>query len=358
MPAAFVLVGAQTMMQAYLTRLRKFTTLGLAQILQALTTPVVTLGLLLAAPASGETAAAGAVAGAVAALATMMASVRADFASRRNRGWRRVALVTARRFKVYPLYMTPYSLSAGLFERILQIVFSRFYSVAAFGAFSIARQLMTAPATLLAGSMRQVMFAHSAQETSAEARRSRVFRVLGVLLDGLAPSLAFALVWLAPLIRLLLPPAWSDVAQFAWWSLFPSSMLLLVGWLDRLMDVMGRQRLGVMLQGLSDAASIALALISPLLGLDVFGMVALLSIQLSIYYLVWLLILLRLLEAPGRDQLMLAGRAFVLFLVSVSIQAAIYNAFPPTYGAALATAALLLTLTLMVARVFPKFRSN
>jgi len=191
--------------------------------------------------------------------------------------------------------MLPYTLSTGLAERVLQVVFATFYSVASLGAFALARQIMLAPSVFLSTTMRQVMFAHSAQEAGPAARRERVLKVLRVLIGCVGPATGFAAVWLVPLLTWLLPPNWAAVAHYGWWFLWPASLHVLMGWLDRMMDVLGRQRLNVALQLATDAACTAVVVAAAWLEVDALHMVAALSLATAAANIGWLVVTLRLL---------------------------------------------------------------
>jgi O-antigen/teichoic acid export membrane protein len=354
MPGVLLLLCAHIVLQAYATRRRRFLALGLSQITQAIVTPAATLGALFMAPASATTAAFGAVLGLAGGNAALLLDVGPELWPSRNKGWPRIALAIARRFKVYPYYMLPYTLSAGLSERFLQIVFATSYSIAAFGAFSIARQLMLAPSMFLSSTMRQVMFAHSAERWGPEARRDRVLRVLSVLIDGVCPAIAFGLFWLVPLTQVLMPSGWADVAQYAWLILLPACTRLLSDWLDRMVDVLGRQRLGVAVRTTSDTVFTVAALASPWLKLDVFGMVALLSAVTATSNLIFLGLVLRLMGVQAQCMLKLATRAIVMMLATGICQWCLSLLFPPASGLIFAMALLLVTLTRAVVQLTPR----
>jgi O-antigen/teichoic acid export membrane protein len=224
---------------------------------------------------------------------------------------------------VYPLYTLPYSLSAVLSERVLQLVLAGSYSLAVLGSFYVARQVVTAPSALLSQALRQVVFAYGAQLDCYGQTRERVNRVLVLLVEILAPALAFGIIWLKPIILVALGDRWPHLAEFAWWIMFVAAMSLLSGWFDRLLDLLGRQRVGVALQVGSDLVLIGVALSGPRLGLDAVGMVAALSIVGAFTYLSWLVVVLRLLGSTWQEIggliLRLVGWAAVLTVLHYAV---------------------------------------
>lgn len=339
-PILLALLGSQMALQSYLTKRRMFLTLGVAQVLQAVTTPAMTLGLLWFEPASGWSATQGALCGFAVSVGAMAASAGAELAPWRNRGWPRIAAETARRYKIYPLYMLPYSLSGGLSERILQVSLVSFYSLSVLGAFSLARQIVNAPAVLLASSLRQVMLGHSATQVDPEARRSRVITVLRFMIDIVAPATGFALVWLPSVLLLATPADWSAMASYAWWCLFPAGALFLCSWLDRMLDVLGRARLGVAMQVCIDASVVAIVVTGGRIGLDSHSLIAAIMIAQTTYYLTWLAVLLRLLDVSWRYILSLATRLTAKIVLTGACHWVVMRNFPFKIGFSISIALL------------------
>ena len=197
-PFVLVLLSCHLMLQSWLIRERQFGALSTTQLLQALVTAAATLLLALALGANAGAAATGAIAGFVSAIFFMAWCARPHLFEAAGR--RRLDILARhglRRYKVYPLYMVPYSLSAVLTERVLQLALAGSYSLGVLGAFYVARQVVTAPSALLSQALRQVVLAYGAQLDERAGLRERVNRVL-LLVEVLAPALAFGIVWLEP----------------------------------------------------------------------------------------------------------------------------------------------------------------
>ena len=308
MPYLLVLAGGQSMLQSLMTRQRKFAVLGASQMAQAIVTTLATLGVLAFWPASGRTAAAGAIIGLAVADAVLMAGAWAELPKLAKMRWSTM-FHAARRFRVYPAYLLPYSLSAGLAERVLQVVLVSTYSVATLGSFYVARQLLTAPVTLMANTLRQVMFAHSARDADLATHKLRVARIIAIMIDILGPVVAFSLFWLAPVLAMILPANWNHVGDFAWWLIFPTSLLLMAGCFDRMMDVLGRQRMAVFLQAGADLTLIGAMLLGQHLGLRELEMVAVISLTTALNYTTWLVVFFNLIGFSFAEVFKMVGRA-------------------------------------------------
>ena len=323
-PFVLVLLSCHLMLQSWLTRERQFGALSTTQLLQALVTATATLLLPLALGANAGAAATGAIMGLVSAILFMAWCARPHLFEAAGR--RRLDIPARhglRRYKVYPLYMVPYSLSAGLTERVLQLALAGSYSLGVLGAFYVARQVVTAPSALLSQALRQVVLAYGAQLDERARLRERVNRVLLLLVEVLAPALAFGIVWLEPFVFTALGDQWPHLAEFAWWIMFVAATILLTGWLDRIFDVLGRQQVGVVMQVVSDLVLIGIALSGPRFGLDAVGLVAALSIVGMLTNIVRLVVVLRLLgsiwQEIGTLILRLVSWTAVLTLVQYAI---------------------------------------
>ena len=271
--------------------------------------------------------------------------------SRGNRGWAQVARQTARRYKAYPLYMLPYSLSSGLSERILQVSLINFYSLGTLGAFTLARQIVNAPAVLMSSSLRQVMFGHSAAQTDPEARRARTLAVLRLMIDVSAPATGFALIWLPSVLLYAMPSAWSEMTSYAWWCLFPTSMLFLCSWLDRMFDVLGKPRLGVTLQIVSDIAVVAVVLIGGRLGLEASRLISCVTMTQTAYYVIWLTILLRQLDVRWTSIMTIAARLAAELVVWTVVHSMVIRKFSIQAGFLVSVALLVATIATVSIRL-------
>jgi O-antigen/teichoic acid export membrane protein len=292
-PLVILLLPSQTLLQAWLTRERNFNIIAASQIVQAMGTA---LAMLLAGwwlGASPHTAAAGAITGL--GLATIVAATasRNMLGYVRLRGLARCAWSSLKRYKVYPLYLVPYSLSAVLSERLLQITLASSYSLSVLGAFFVARQVVSSPFIMLQDPLRRVVFAHSARDASAEQVKERVLRVLALLTHILCPVIGLGTIWLKPILATVLDSSWFSLPDFAQWALLPAAIGLYSGWLDRILDVLGKQKAGVFLQVSSDAVLLFVVVVGARLGMSALPLIATRSIMEGAVHLFWLVVVLR-----------------------------------------------------------------
>jgi O-antigen/teichoic acid export membrane protein len=352
-PFVLVLLSCHLMLQSWLTRERQFGALSTTQLLQAVVTAAATLLLPLRMGANAGAAATGAIIGLVSAIFFMAWCARPHLFEAVGR--RRLDIPARhglRRYKVYPLYMVPYSLSAGLSERVLQLALAGSYSLGVLGAFYVARQVVTAPSAMLSQALRQVVLAYGAQLDDRARLRERVNRVLLLLVEVLAPALAFGIVWLEPIVFTALGDQWPHLAEFAWWIMFVAATFLLTGWLDRIFDVLGRQQVGVVMQVVSDLVLIGIALSGPRFGLDAVGLVAVLSIVGMLTNIVRLVVVLRLLGSMWQEIGTLMLRLVSWTAVLTLVQYAIFGTSSGLIGMAAGTIFLAVSLAPVIKTSF------
>jgi O-antigen/teichoic acid export membrane protein len=102
----------------------------------------------------------------------------------------------------------------------------------------------------------------------------------------------FALLVLhAPFVlRIVLGPGWDETAHYLMW-LAPASLLAFVsGWLDRMLDKLGQQRLAVILQLCYDALSLGLLIALLASGYSAITSIAAYCLASTVYCGVWLLV--------------------------------------------------------------------
>ncbi|NOX41795.1 MAG: oligosaccharide flippase family protein [Alphaproteobacteria bacterium] len=301
-PLVVVVLASQAALQAWATREHQFVALSLAALVQAVVTAAAFLLLPLLLVPNAEAAASAAILGLLSGQVTLTVSGGTGlFVAARQRLLRVAAFHGLRRYKVYAFYVVPYSLSAGITERVIQLVLASAYSLGTLGAFFVARQIMSAPAMLLGNTLRQVLFAHAARQDNRQETKQRVGRILKLVVTLLMPAMGFGLIWLKPAVTILLGDRWPLLPEFAWWLLFMGGSLLLIAGLDRIFDVLGQQRVSVALRIGSDLLLIGATLVSLALGVGPVSFVATISLVSTLTNLVSLWVVLRLLGFDWRE---------------------------------------------------------
>jgi O-antigen/teichoic acid export membrane protein len=350
-PPVLLLIGMQAVLQAWATRQRQFGIQMWAQLTLAVVTTVVTLGLPLVTAANTATAAAGAILGLISGIGVLLWGCGGGLlTSVRQPGMLSAMLYGLRRYRVYALYMLPYSLSNVLNERFVQIVMASSFPVGTLAAFYVARQLVTAPAALIGNALRQVVFAYGAQSDTGDQMKTRVGLILQFLTGALAPLLAFGVFWIKPISAILFGDKWALMPEFTWWCMFMAGVGLLATWTDRIGDVLGRQKLTMWLQVGINVLTLTSLAVSHVFQFGPVTTVALFSVATVIGNLFWIALQLNLL---GHSASFIVGWAIRLVGLTVGWSLVYYGVMSFTEG----WAAICASLVMLAVSLWPTWLS-
>jgi O-antigen/teichoic acid export membrane protein len=211
------------------------------------------------------------------------------------------AIISLKRYSVYPKYSLPLSLSVTATERIIQLLMVQFYSLGSLASFYLARQILSGVTSVIANSLRVAFFAYGASDLRLEDTGQRALFTLKLLTYLVAPCLAFFVFWIRDFVSVFVGAGWVDLPLMAWYCMFPAFILVLTGPLDRAFDLAGKQKLSVALQVLSDLAKLIAVGLAVQFGAGLETMVAAATASLLIYNLIWLGFALRVLEVSWSD---------------------------------------------------------
>ena len=235
-------------------------------------------------------------------------------------------IISAKAYRVYPIYSTPYSLSAVAFDRGIQFILSTAYGLSSLGLFYLVRQILFLPVNVCTTALRQVVFGYTASSGNMATRKQIIGSVAKPLFLVVPFASGFAEYTLHHQIALLLGENWMAAADLVPPMVLHAGTLTITAWLDRVFDLFGRQRLSVALQIGSDFLQLALAFALAAYGFAFIEFVWAVSMFAGAYNLLWLFIALR---VAGFDwavtALWLAGVvAFALIGIALGVTVARY----------------------------------
>jgi len=202
-----------------------------------------------------------------------------------------------RLYRMYPLYMTPYTLMGALRDRVVYFILGRFGTKVEAGYYSLSSRLVNMPNSLVSSALRPVFFQRAAVSGFASLEQT-VAKTMRLQVIAIIPFWVLFLFHAQPLFALIFGEPWREAGLYAAILSVPAIPLLLGNWLDRAFDVLGRQRLALLLEAIFAAASVV-ALIA---GVRLFkSTVAAVSLQagiIAVYYCLWLVLLFRLARFP------------------------------------------------------------
>jgi O-antigen/teichoic acid export membrane protein len=187
-------------------------------------------------------------------------------------------------------------------------------------SFYVARQILSGFTSVIAGSLRNVFFAHSARVNDIAETRNRAMRMLKLLTYLLAPTLAFALFRIQDMVSLAAGSKWPNLSAMAWFCMFPAMIAIFTGPLGRVFDLVGRQRLSVVLQLASDAVTLTTIALAIHYSASPQTLVGLISTVLVLYNTVWLCFTLSAMAVPFLQIARVFARFAFVFALCVAIQ--------------------------------------
>ena len=221
-------------------------------------------------------------------------------------------LRAARDYSAYPLFVMPYGLVTILRNRAVYPIFSIFQAVPAAGSFSLANRVLNLPNSILANSIRPVLYRESGVVgiRNLESLILLVVRSLGEV--GVLVSVPL-LIHAETLVGLVLGTAWLPMVPYLQLLALPAILVIMGDFADRLFDRLGHQKTALRLEMIFAALSIGLLAVTFGVTKEARLATAAHAAAQSVYYLVWLMVLFRIsgfgLSALGRIIVVVAAWA-------------------------------------------------
>lgn len=213
-------------------------------------------------------------------------------------GWRRLlgspftlnfarALSLLKKYRAYPLYYTPYSLSQTVQERLVGYLVAAAFGLAALGKFYLVRQLFVATANLFTQPLRQLLFSYLLNSNDPRGNAIKLSAMLSVILATTAPLIFVVPSLLQPLLIIFVGKQWEGLELLIFWMSWVAWVIVGVAWIDRVFDVAAKPRFAAVLQLVSDFITVLLLIACLLLRLPFAVFIASYAIAITTYYLLW-----------------------------------------------------------------------
>jgi lipopolysaccharide exporter len=157
----------------------------------------------------------------------------------------------------FPAYKAPYAFVSNGASQLIFYILRVFSTLNAVGYYLVASRAVYLPVSLIATSMSQVFYEKAATEIRYGRLEGFVNRILRIQTVLGTPILIFFVFEADLLFGRFLGAQWKAAGSYAVLLAFAAYMYLLTSWLDRLFDVVGRQRLALILECGGNAASLA-----------------------------------------------------------------------------------------------------
>jgi O-antigen/teichoic acid export membrane protein len=198
-----------------------------------------------------------------------------------------------REYRVYPSYMTAYSLMATIRDRFVYFLIGDYSTKAAAGYFGLAQRFINVPNRLASSALRPVYFQRSAT-VGFKNIENEVYLLLFLITAAVIPAWIVVVLHADNLFALAFGEPWRSAGDYGILLSIPAIPLLIGNWLDRGYDALGKQRVAFWLEMIFSGLSVGALCVCVFGYGDVQnGIVAQVSV-LTAYYWIWLWMLLRL----------------------------------------------------------------
>ncbi len=201
------------------------------------------------------------------------------------------------KYKVYPLYMVPYALSQGAIWQITLVSLGALFSASTIGAYTIAKQLVYMPVSLLSTGLRPVIFSYASSAPRYDNEiNDYIYKLLINIINISIPFGVFAFFYLPDIINFMLGEGWEEAGEFSRWILISAILAMQTSWLDRMLDVYGRQKLAFLFQVSSDIGLLLILFLCYLFDASSLITIMSMSIFLAVSEFIWLVMMLNILR--------------------------------------------------------------
>ena len=313
-----ILISVSQLMLSWLMREEAFLQISIAQMGNVVVTNVVQLA---AHTTSGATwLVGGSVVGQFVAVSILFVVLRRSPKTPEWRAadWFRASVDVLSSHSRFPRFSLPFSILSLIRERAPLFVLGIYASPAQIGMFSQIWRLANVPVGLTSSALRPVMFQRAAA-VGAQNTESAVQALLrGLALFG-APWVVVAIFWHRELVRLVLGPTWAEAAAYVPAVALPAFLFTLTNWIDRLLDVAGRQDLNLKLEGVAAFLGTGALALFLYFGADAESAAHAQGVGLIVSYLVFLYFAFSALRYSTTTLSVTLGKTSLLLLLSAGV---------------------------------------
>jgi O-antigen/teichoic acid export membrane protein len=227
-------------------------------------------------------------------------------AMRKHWSWEQVQRAAVR-FRMYPLYVVPYTLVGTVRDRFTYLLMTIHSPKADVGLFGVAARVVNLPNSVFSSALRPLFFSRAAR-VEFRTLQGSVLATLKILVLLVVPGWVVFLTFSDDIMVLVLGgEEWRPAGRYAVALSVPAVCLMVSNWLDRSFDVLGLQRLAMALEmGFSSTAMVGLALGVTYYG-SIYAGIVLQSSVLAVCYIGWLFVVFRMGGMSLRPLAMLVG---------------------------------------------------
>jgi lipopolysaccharide exporter len=248
LPLTLLLTGIYQSSNYWSTRKGHFNRLSISRIAQSLVTIGIWLGLPFITGISSSNLILGTLFGQIAATGALVIQIWREDGKFliQSLAWKSIAAGIYSN-KNFPLYVTPYSFIGNLQNQLVLILLATFTTAKIVGFYSFTNSIVMMPMSLIVSSLNQVFFPKASQELELGNLGAFVTKVLTSLVAIATPIFAFFIFNTEWLFTILFGDKWIDASTYGFWLGLMAFMMLFTSWLDRIYDVLGKQRIAMLM---------------------------------------------------------------------------------------------------------------
>jgi O-antigen/teichoic acid export membrane protein len=287
-PPFILLTGIYQVGYNWGTRKKQFTLLAVTDVALSFTTVVFQIGAALVAGPSVPGLILGGLAGHAVATGILVLVIwrRDGRLIRDSFAWRDVGS-SFLKYRKFPLYAASYNFLNNLFSRLVFLLLAAYASVHVLGLFGMAMRLMYLPEHFIAAALGQVFFQKAATELAAGSLEPFVVKVLKALVVLMTPVLLFFCFHASWLLGVVFDKAWIGIDTYVLLLASPALSLVLVNWLVRIYDVLGKQRLALIMEVVYGTVCVTLVSVGLIVCENAILAVAFFCITFTLYNICW-----------------------------------------------------------------------
>jgi O-antigen/teichoic acid export membrane protein len=196
----------------------------------------------------------------------------------------------------FPLYTAPYAFAGQAASRATLVILSTLASAGVVGQYALAQRVVFLPLSTVMGTASQVFYSRVARRLSDPRLQSTIRWTLVSSALILGPFFALAFIYAESIFAFVFGERWSQAGGFALLLIAPSMLITLTAWMDRVYDVLARQRLALLMEIANDSVALGALIVILLITHSAIFAVAGFAVATVGFYLIWTFVTLQLIN--------------------------------------------------------------
>lgn len=231
------------------------------------------------------------------------------------------------RYKNYALYMTPYSLIGMIRNRMAVLILSSVGATIQVGYYAFSDRVVRLPGNFISDSVRPIFF-QKAAKNKLKTLEPAILESLLLINRWATPFFVLFVFEAFELFAMIFGEEWRNAGLYGIILAFPAFVLLHTNWLDRGLDVLGRQNLAFQLEAFFSVLSVCFLIFGVYVLQTVFYGVLLQAMVFLAYNICWCVTFFKVAEFRIKNLWVLAGQCLIIAAVCSTLYLVLEWALP------------------------------